>query len=51
MSSVLFVGGGTGGHLYPALALAAALKRERPDVQVHFEGARRGVESFVLPSQ
>lgn len=48
MSRVLFAGGGTGGHLYPALALAAALKLERPEVQVYFVGAQRGVEARVL---
>ncbi|HUR20465.1 MAG TPA: undecaprenyldiphospho-muramoylpentapeptide beta-N-acetylglucosaminyltransferase [Vicinamibacterales bacterium] len=51
MSHVLFAGGGTGGHLYPALALAAALQQERPDVEVHFVGAKRGVESQVLPAE
>jgi UDP-N-acetylglucosamine--N-acetylmuramyl-(pentapeptide) pyrophosphoryl-undecaprenol N-acetylglucosamine transferase len=51
MSHVLFAGGGTGGHLYPALALADALKQERPEVQVHFVGARRGVEAYVLRAQ
>lgn len=51
MSNVLFAGGGTGGHLYPALALADALKVERPDVNVHFVGALRGVEARVLPAE
>jgi UDP-N-acetylglucosamine--N-acetylmuramyl-(pentapeptide) pyrophosphoryl-undecaprenol N-acetylglucosamine transferase len=51
MSRVLFAGGGTGGHLYPALALAAALKNEKPDTHVHFVGARRGVEARVLPRE
>lgn len=51
MSRVLFAGGGTGGHLYPALALAAALKEVRPDVTVHFVGAQRGVEARVLPAE
>ena len=51
MSRVLFAGGGTGGHLYPALALADALKAERPDVQPYFVGALRGVESRVLPQR
>lgn len=49
MSAVLFAGGGTGGHLYPALALADALREQRPDVRVHFAGAERGVEARVLP--
>ncbi len=51
MTRVLFAGGGTGGHLYPALALAAALQAERPDVEVHFVGARRGIEARVLPAE
>lgn len=48
---VLFAGGGTGGHLYPALALADALRALRPDVETHFVGARRGVEARVLPEK
>lgn len=51
MSRVLFAGGGTGGHLYPALALADAVRAERSDVQVHFVGALRGVEARVLPQR
>jgi UDP-N-acetylglucosamine--N-acetylmuramyl-(pentapeptide) pyrophosphoryl-undecaprenol N-acetylglucosamine transferase len=49
MSTVLFAGGGTGGHLYPALALADALRAVRPSTRVHFVGARRGIEARVLP--
>ena len=51
MSRVLFAGGGTGGHLYPALALAEALQRDQTNVEVHFVGAKRGVEARVLPSE
>ena len=47
----LFAGGGTGGHLYPALALAAAVQAERAGTEVHFVGALRGVEARVLPQQ
>ena len=47
---VLFAGGGTGGHLYPGLAIARALVRERPDVAPYFVGAERGIEREVLPS-
>jgi UDP-N-acetylglucosamine--N-acetylmuramyl-(pentapeptide) pyrophosphoryl-undecaprenol N-acetylglucosamine transferase len=48
---VLFAGGGTGGHLYPALALAEALQRRDPATEVFFVGARRGVEARVLPER
>ncbi|MDX1568800.1 MAG: glycosyltransferase, partial [Longimicrobiales bacterium] len=48
---VVFSGGGTGGHLYPALALADTLRRIRPDVRVLFVGARRGIEARVLPER
>ena len=46
---VLFAGGGTGGHLIPALALADALRAERPDAEAVFVGAQRGIEAQVLP--
>ena len=48
---VVFAGGGTGGHLYPALALADELVRQRPDVRLFFLGARRGIEARVLPER
>ncbi|NNK48210.1 MAG: UDP-N-acetylglucosamine--N-acetylmuramyl-(pentapeptide) pyrophosphoryl-undecaprenol N-acetylglucosamine transferase [Gemmatimonadetes bacterium] len=46
---ILLSGGGTGGHLVPALNLAAALRRAAPEVQVMLVGARRGIESQILP--
>lgn len=51
MGRVLFAGGGTGGHLYPALALGAALERAAPGIETHFVGAMRGVEARVLPAR
>lgn len=48
---VVFSGGGTGGHLYPALALADALVALRPDVHPFFVGASRGVEAEILPQR
>ena len=51
MSCVLLAGGGTGGHLYPALALGAALQSARPGLEVHYVGALRGVEARILPQQ
>jgi len=46
---VIFAGGGTGGHLYPALAIAEALRLRQPKVRVVFMGATRGIEARVLP--
>jgi UDP-N-acetylglucosamine--N-acetylmuramyl-(pentapeptide) pyrophosphoryl-undecaprenol N-acetylglucosamine transferase len=48
-TTVLFAGGGTGGHLYPALAIARTLVRLEPRVQPYFIGAQRGLERTVLP--
>jgi UDP-N-acetylglucosamine--N-acetylmuramyl-(pentapeptide) pyrophosphoryl-undecaprenol N-acetylglucosamine transferase len=48
---VVVAGGGTGGHLYPALAIADALRVERPDVRILFIGAARGLEARVLPAR
>jgi len=45
----LFAGGGTGGHLYPALNVAAALERLEPRVECLFLGSERGIEARVLP--
>lgn len=48
--SILFAGGGTGGHLYPGLAIARTVVRLAPDVQPIFVGAQRGIEKTVLPA-
>jgi UDP-N-acetylglucosamine--N-acetylmuramyl-(pentapeptide) pyrophosphoryl-undecaprenol N-acetylglucosamine transferase len=48
---VVVTGGGTGGHLYPGLAIADALRARRPDVRVLFVGAERGLEARVLPER
>ena len=49
MRVILFAGGGTGGHLMPALALAEAMVRQDPSVEPFFIGSERGVEAGVLP--
>jgi UDP-N-acetylglucosamine--N-acetylmuramyl-(pentapeptide) pyrophosphoryl-undecaprenol N-acetylglucosamine transferase len=46
---VIFAGGGTGGHLYPGLAIARALVKANPRVEPFFIGAARGIERDVLP--
>ncbi|MDA1081313.1 MAG: UDP-N-acetylglucosamine--N-acetylmuramyl-(pentapeptide) pyrophosphoryl-undecaprenol N-acetylglucosamine transferase [Gemmatimonadetes bacterium] len=47
--NILFAGGGTGGHLYPAIAIARAMIRRDASVHAHFVGALRGIERDVLP--
>ncbi len=47
---MLFAGGGTGGHLYPGLAIARAVVALSPDVEPFFIGAKRGIERNVLPT-
>ena len=47
---IVFAGGGTGGHLYPGLAIARAMRRIAPQVSPFFVGALRGIEKNVLPA-
>ncbi len=49
--TVLIAGGGTGGHLMPALALATELRRQRPDLDPVLIGAVRGIEARILPTR
>ena len=46
---VLISGGGTGGHVYPGIAVAEEVKRLRPTDEVVFVGSRRGLEATVVP--
>lgn len=48
---VLFAGGGSGGHLFPGLAVAAALAKRRPDWRLHFVGSDRPVEQRIMRGQ
>jgi UDP-N-acetylglucosamine--N-acetylmuramyl-(pentapeptide) pyrophosphoryl-undecaprenol N-acetylglucosamine transferase len=49
--SVLIAGGGTGGHLYPGIAVARELMARVPDAQVAFVGTAAGIESRVVPRE
>lgn len=51
MTKVLMAGGGTGGHLFPAIAIADALRTAHPDWSFVFAGSERGVEAAVLPAR
>jgi len=45
---IAFAGGGTGGHLYPALAIADALRKRLPDVTFLFFGTERSIDSRIV---
>ncbi|MBO8126016.1 MAG: undecaprenyldiphospho-muramoylpentapeptide beta-N-acetylglucosaminyltransferase [Firmicutes bacterium] len=45
----LFAGGGTGGHIYPALSLAEALSKIDEKAEFVFIGSRRGLEQKIIP--
>jgi UDP-N-acetylglucosamine--N-acetylmuramyl-(pentapeptide) pyrophosphoryl-undecaprenol N-acetylglucosamine transferase len=47
--TIVFAGGGTGGHLFPALAVADELRRRHPDTPIRFIGARKGLETRLVP--
>ncbi|MDX2564433.1 UDP-N-acetylglucosamine--N-acetylmuramyl-(pentapeptide) pyrophosphoryl-undecaprenol N-acetylglucosamine transferase [Streptomyces sp. TX20-6-3] len=48
--SVVIGAGGTGGHIYPGLALAEALRRADPETVISFIGTERGLETTLIPA-
>jgi UDP-N-acetylglucosamine--N-acetylmuramyl-(pentapeptide) pyrophosphoryl-undecaprenol N-acetylglucosamine transferase len=45
----LFAGGGTGGHLYPALGVAQQIKALKPEAEILFVGTKKKIEARVVP--
>src|ERR1700688_3130042 len=48
---VVIAGGGTGGHLYPGIAVAREVLAREPGAQISFAGTARGIESRVVPRE
>ncbi len=48
---MLIAGGGTGGHLYPAIAIADSLRERRPESDIRFIGSIYGLEATILPQR
>ncbi len=46
---VLFTGGGTAGHINPALAAASYLKKQNPNAEILFVGNKGGMEERLVP--
>ncbi len=47
---IIISGGGTGGHIYPAISIAEAIKKLRPDAEILFVGANGRMEMEKVPS-
>jgi UDP-N-acetylglucosamine--N-acetylmuramyl-(pentapeptide) pyrophosphoryl-undecaprenol N-acetylglucosamine transferase len=47
---LLIAGGGTGGHIYPALAVARSLRARHDDAEVSWLGGHRGLETAIVPA-
>lgn len=47
----VITGGGTGGHLTPALAVIDAIKREHPSADILFVGSTTGIEAEIVPNR
>lgn len=49
--SILFAAGGTGGHLFPAIAIAEEIRKLRPDARISFVGTSDRIEARVVPER
>jgi UDP-N-acetylglucosamine--N-acetylmuramyl-(pentapeptide) pyrophosphoryl-undecaprenol N-acetylglucosamine transferase len=49
LGAIVIAGGGTGGHVYPGVAIADEVRRRNPEARVAFIGTTRGLESTILP--
>ena len=48
-AAIIIAGGGTGGHIFPALAIANALKKKEPEMEILFVGAKGKMEMEKIP--
>lgn len=48
---IIVAGGGTGGHLFPGIAVVEELRRRTPEIEVTFVGTEKGIEARVLPER
>jgi UDP-N-acetylglucosamine--N-acetylmuramyl-(pentapeptide) pyrophosphoryl-undecaprenol N-acetylglucosamine transferase len=51
MPTVLVAGGGTGGHIFPGVAIARELMQRLPGCEVLFVGTERGLETKIVPAE
>ena len=46
---IIFAGGGTAGHINPALAIAGYVREQQPDVEILYIGCKGGMEERLVP--
>jgi UDP-N-acetylglucosamine--N-acetylmuramyl-(pentapeptide) pyrophosphoryl-undecaprenol N-acetylglucosamine transferase len=46
---IIISGGGTGGHIYPALSIAEGVRERIPDAQILYVGSKQGMETEIVP--
>jgi len=51
MHSILFAAGGTGGHLFPAIAIAEEIRKMEPDARIAFVGTKNKIEARIIPQK
>lgn len=51
MATIIFAGGGTAGHIEPALAVARAWRSAHPNDEIQFLGTKTGLENNLVPAQ
>src|SRR5215469_7592571 len=51
LMKVIIAGGGTGGHLFPGIAVAREIERRRPGSRILFVGAQQGIETRIVPKE
>ena len=51
IGSVIIAGGGTGGHIFPGIAIAQEFKRRNPNCEIVFVGTARGLETKIVPRE
>lgn len=49
--TILFAAGGTGGHLYPAIAIAEEIKKREPHATIVFAGTKEKIEARIIPQK
>ena len=49
--NIIVSGGGTGGHIYPALTIIRAIQRSEPSVRILYVGGKNGLEADIVPRE